>query len=878
MIRVNSRLTCLLSAVLVLSAGFATASAQDEQDSVATNAAENTNFWFVELAGPPTADGTRLAAVRNEKNAFRKAAQAAGIEYKELRSFDVLFNGFSVEVGPIHRAALGALPGVKALWPIEVIETPQPPTDGGSYPDLFTAIGMTGADIVQNELGFTGAGVRVAVMDSGIDYDHQAFGGDGVARSNSPMFPNSRVVAGWDFVGDDFTSGLTPQPDQFPDDCLGHGSHVAGIVGASTTITGVAPGVEFGAYRVFGCDGSTTADIMLAAMERALADDMHVLNMSIGTRTQWPQYPTGAAATRLLKKGMVVVASGGNNGPGGSAPDGPYAGGAPGVGHDVIGVASYNNTIVAQPAFTVDPGGLLVGYGTATGAPAPPTSGTFPLARTGTPASTDDGCLADHYAGFPAGSIALVQRGGCTFHIKALNAQNGGAAALVLYNNAAGAINPTVVGDVEITIPVVAIFQADGLTIDGLIAAGGATLTWGSETVSTPNVNPGLISGFSSFGMAPDLTLKPDIGAPGGNIYSTIPLEQGGHGQNSGTSMAAPHVAGAVALLLEAEPNIPPEAVRARLQNSATPTLWNLIPGLGFLDNAHRQGAGLLDIEAAILATVDVTPGKLSLGESEAGPQTRQLTIRNRGASPATYELSHAPALATGPKAVAPATYQTVSYFAAFATVDFSTDSVTVPGGGSATVDVTVTAPGGPNQGQYGGYVVLTPQDAGQTYHVPYAGFIGDYQTVPVLTPARAEGYPWLAQRIGTTYFNRPDGQAYTMEGDDVPFFLVHLDHQSRYYEFRVFDAATGQPIHPVFANFDQDDYVGRNTTSTGFFAFAWDGTRSHDSGQGSGDHRKFVANGDYIVELRVLKALGDENNPDHWETWTSPIVTIARP
>lgn len=877
MIRVNTRLTCLLSAVLALSAGFTTAGAQDAQDSVAATEAENSNFWFVELAGPPTADGARLANVRSEKNAFRKAAQAAGIDYKELRSFDVLFNGFSVEVGPAQRAALGSLPGVKALWPIDVIEAPQPPTDAGSFPDLFTAIGMTGADIVQNELGFTGAGVRVAVMDTGIDYDHLAFGGDGVARSNSPMFPNSRVVAGWDFVGDDFTAGLTPEPDQFPDDCGGHGSHVAGIVGANTTITGVAPGVVFGAYRVFGCDGSTTADIMLAAMERALADDMHVLNMSIGSRTQWPQYPTGAAATRLLKKGMVVVASAGNNGPGGSAPDGPYAGGAPGVGHDVIGVASYNNTIVAQSAFTVDPGGLLIGYGTATGAPPPPTSGTFPLAKTGTPATTDDGCFAAQYAGFPAGSIALVQRGGCTFHIKAANAQDAGAAALIIYNNAPGAINPTVVGAVPITIPVVAIFQADGITIDGVIEAGGATLTWGSETVSTPNVNPGLISGFSSFGMAPDLTLKPDIGAPGGNIYSTIPLEQGGHGQNSGTSMAAPHVAGAVALLLEAEPNIAPEAVRARLQNSATPTIFNLLPTSSFIDNVHRQGAGLLDIEASILATVDVTPGKLSLGESEAGPQTRTLTIRNRGSSAVTFDLSHMPAIATGPKAQAPSPFQLVSYFADFASANFSAASVTVPGGGSASVDVTITAPGAPDQGQYGGYVVLTPQGDGQTYRVPYAGFVGDYQTVPVLTPG-VNGFPWLAQLIGTTYNNRPDGQAYTMEGDDVPYFLVHLDHQSRYYEFRVFDAATGAPIHPVFANFEQDDYVGRNTTSTGFFAFAWDGTRSHDSGQGSGDHRKFVANGDYIVELRVLKALGDKNNPDHWETWTSPIVTIARP
>ncbi|HUG99333.1 MAG TPA: S8 family serine peptidase, partial [Gammaproteobacteria bacterium] len=604
--------TAALGIVAALSFGLATAWAQE---SVPAAAAENTNMWFVELVGAPTADGNRPNNVRAEKAAFRREAAAAGISYRELRSFDVLFNGFSVEIGPADRAKLSTLPGVKALWPVEVIEAPEPPAAGGS-PDLMTAIAMTGADVVQNSLGYTGAGVRVAIMDTGIDYDHADLGGDGIARSNSDQFPNSRVVAGWDFVGDDFNFGLTPEPDQYPDDCQGHGTHVAGISGADGELVGVAPGVVFGAYRVFGCQGSTSADIMLAAMERALADDMHVLNMSIGSRAQWPQYPTGAAATRLLKKGMVVVASAGNNGPGGSLPDGPYASGAPGVGHDVIGVASYNNTHAASPSFIVDPGGIQIVYNLASGAPPPPTSGTFPMAKTGTPATGDDGCDAAYFAGFPADHIALIRRGGCTFHLKALNAQNAGAASVVLYNNIAGGLNATVAGDPPITIPVVTITADDGAVIDGLIAAGETSLTWGGATVITPNLGGGLISSFSSFGMAADLTLKPDIGAPGGAIFSTIPLELGGHGQNSGTSMSAPHVAGAVALLLEADPGIAPAAVRDRLQNSAKPTLWNLAPQFGLLDNVHRQGAGLLDIEDAILATVDVTPGKLSLGES----------------------------------------------------------------------------------------------------------------------------------------------------------------------------------------------------------------------------------------------------------------------
>ncbi|HUG98480.1 MAG TPA: Fn3-like domain-containing protein, partial [Gammaproteobacteria bacterium] len=309
------------------------------------------------------------------------------------------------------------------------------------------------------------------------------------------------------------------------------------------------------------------------------------------------------------------------------------------------------------------------------------------------------------------------------------------------------------------------------------------------------------------------------------------------------------------------------------------PTLWNLAPQFGLLDNVHRQGAGLLDIEDAILATVDVTPGKLSLGESEAGPQTRQLTFRNRGADAVTLDLSSVNALSTGPKN--PADFTVVGYFFSNASASFSADSVTVQPGKSATVDVTITPSTGPNQGQYGGYIVASDEAGGWVYRVPFAGFIGDYQTVEVLTPSAlfpdpAAGFPWLAQLVGTSFFNRPDGATYTMEGDDVPFFLVHLDHQSRYYEFRATDAATGKPLHPVFTNFDQGEYVGRNTTARGFFVFAWDGTRTHSAGPSN--LHKFVENGDYIVELRVLKALGDPNNPDHWESWTSPTVTIARP
>jgi subtilisin family serine protease len=706
-------------------------------------------------------------------------------------------------------------------------------------------------------------------MDTGVDYNHPDLGGCFGA--------GCRVVTGWDFVGDAFNADPTspsynpnPVPDPDPDDCNGHGTHVSGIVGANGGVVGVAPGVTFGAYRVFGCQGSTTADIMIAAMERALADDMDVLNMSIGSAFQWPQYPTAVASDRLVKRGMVVVASIGNSGA-----NGLYSAGAPGLGERVIGVASFDNTHVQLATFTISPDDTQIGYGAASGAPVPPTSGTFPMARTGTSTTTNDACSA-----LPAGSltgfVVLIRRGTCTFYTKASNAQAAGAVGVVLYNNVAGRFSPTVAGSPAITIPVVAVSDVEGVLINNRLASGPVDMTWTAQSGTFLNPTGGLISSFSSYGLSPDLALKPDIGAPGGLIRSTYPLEQGGYATISGTSMSSPHVAGAVALYLQAHPDAKATQMRNVLQNSADPHLWGGNPSLGFLDNVHRQGAGMLDIDDAILATTFVTPGKLSLGESESGPATRTLRIENRSPNTVTYDLSHAPALATGTNTFTP------SFFAAFAGVTFSTSSVTLGPGGHADVDVTITAPAGlADKGQYGGYIVFTPQGGGQSYSVPYAGLKGDYQSIVALTPT-SFGFPWLAKLVGTSYVNQPAGATYTLAGGDIPYILLHLDHQVQQLYFEVRRASDGQPVHPIFNRALDLKYVGRNSTTTAFFAFSWDGTRLHsNASNGSVADRhvlKLVPDGDSVIVVKALKALGDPGNPAHWESWTSPVITIDRP
>jgi minor extracellular serine protease Vpr len=806
---------------------------------------EASDLWFVELAGAPAADGGNVAALRREKQNFRGAARSAGVQYHERYAFDTLWNGLSIRADRSQLAAISRLEGVKAIYPVATIAIPE---TGEASPDLATALAMTGADIAQ-ESGLTGEGIKVAVMDTGIDYNHPDLGGaKGV-----------RVTHGWDFVGDDFNAAdpanNTPVPDDDPMDCNGHGTHVAGIVGANpaepTGVTGVAPDVTFGAYKVFGCVGSTFADIMIAAMEMALADGMDVLNMSIGAAFQWPQYPTGAASDRLVNRGMVVIASAGNSGA-----NGVYSMSSPGVGSKVIGVASYDNSHINALTFDVNPSGEKVAYLPLATTPDPPTTGTSEeVVWVGRGCTT----LGDTPENDPAGKVALIVRGDCTFQEKYQGAADAGAVGVVIHNNVTGLFAGG--GVTSRGIFGIGISLADGQHIRSLLEGGETvTLTWTDERVNAPNPTGGLISSFSSYGLSPDLALKPDLGAPGGLIRSTYPLALGGYATVSGTSMSAPHVAGAAALVLEARPNLNPRNMRTALQNSADPKPWWGNPALGFLDNVHRQGAGMVDIPMAAGATTSIEPSKLSLGESEAGPATRTLTFRNGGSSAVTYDLSHAPALSTGGSTFSP------SFFTGFASVAFSSASVTVPPGGSATVDVTITAnPALPDRSQYGGYIVANDTASDTTYRVPYAGFKGDYQSILVLNPAAS---PWGSVILRQT-LTFGDNENVTVGGGQIAWLLFHLDHQVRHLRVEVRDAATGRNWGRAL----NLDYVGRSSGASTFFTAPLDGFTTR------GNSGKAVAlpPGTYRLELSLLKALGDSNNPAHWETWTSPTtMTVA--
>jgi minor extracellular serine protease Vpr len=853
---------CALLSVVVLAPVFAQDPVapleQAPAPEVSATANETPQLWFVELASPPTADGTSPAQVASEQAAFRSAARSAGLNYRERYVYQSLFNGFSVKVAPSDVAKLTRIQGVKNVYPVGTVQLHAAAAD---TPDQQDWLSMTGADTAQNVLGVHGDGITVAVMDTGIDYLHPDLGGC--------FGPGCRVEKGYDLVGDAYDAGTNdnPRPDPDPMDCNGHGTHVSGIVGAdghgqAGHVTGVAPHVKFHAYRVFGCNGSTTDDVMLAAMEMILADGADVLNMSIGSAFEdWAESPTAAGSDRLVRKGIVVVASAGNSGA-----NGTYSTGAPSTGKKVISVASFENLTVKQQSFTISPDNRPIGYIPAAGAPNPPTSGTSPIKA----APDTIGC-ATPAAGTYTGFVALIKRGTCSFYAKAFAAQAAGASAVVLYNNAAGFLNATVAGSPPITIPVVAITLSDGNLIASRLAGGAVTMTWTNQLISVANPFAGLVSTFSSLGPSAELDFKPDVGAPGGNIYSTYPLAQGGYATLSGTSMASPHVAGSVALLLQAKPHTPPPLTRDLLQNNAVPTVWNGSPGLGFLDNVHVQGAGLIHIDRTVTTDAQISPAKLALGEGAAGPVTQTLTLQNNGGAAKTFALSHVGALATGPNEFLVPSSNEFDYFAA---ASFSAPSVNVPAGGSATVDVTITAPAVASNYVYGGYIVATPSGGGNPLRVPYMGVTGNYQDVKVLGTAGAAGLPLLARVTGgTTITPVGNGAVFTMaDADHIPYILYQLAHAARTLKAEVFSAQAGGTLGKAWHSAFQFSYLPRNTASTNFFAQGLDGSTTN------GHFEYTLPNGNYVVVMSALKPLGDSNNPADWETWQSPMFTIARP
>jgi minor extracellular serine protease Vpr len=914
----------LVAVVLVLAAaGGAGARA------VSGPADESAHAWFVQLAGAPVAKGGDKAALKAARQTFFQGAADQGLDVKQRYAFETLWNGVSVDVPAAQAGGLATVPGVVAVTPVVPLSlaSDDPTAEGvlpsggdNSDPELSHSLGLVGADIAHAR-GFTGAGVKVAVIDSGVDYRNPDLGGC------AAIGPGCKVAKGWDFVGDDFDSNsddstydpvAVADPDPRPCNPIeadlraqapgggtssaGHGTHVAGIVAAKAgpeqgAVTGVAPDATLYAYRVFGCNGSTSSDIMIAAMERAYSDGAQVVNMSIGAAlVNFPDYPTSVAADNLVDRGVVVVTSIGNSGD-----TGLFSASAPGVGNKVIGTASVQNTAAPFQSFDVTNGTttLHVPYNRLNDTKIAPSSGAAgEIVYVGRgcpkgsgsapnpPLDADDPYLAD-----PSGKVALILRGYCSFNDKYQHAVDSGATAVVIMNDGA---DPTRVGmfnggfTTDRGVVGVTTTFTDGKAIQDL--AGTKSMTWTDKIVESNDPLAGQISSTSSWGLTSDLQLKPDISAPGGNIRSTWPIEQfDGHNVIGGTSMASPHVAGAAALLLAARPGMTPEQVRQALLNTGTP--FASIPVAGRADSTARQGAGLLAVMNALNSSVSASPAKLALGQGHGGSRT--ITLTNPTTAAVTYTPSNLSTVAVDPfGGVYPFTFGTFFFSN---TVTFSAPAVTVPAHGTTTIDVTIAEPGWDDRAIYGGYIRFTPaagQGGGVSLRVPYAGFVGDLQSVQVLGSGGCNlpllvKFGTAADKVDCEAGNlpiqgaiaQPNGGTWDQPKSDPVVLLYHFDHQAQRVKITLVDAATGTPVTQGGRNavlFD-DTIFPRSTTPMSFFGFQWDGTSAFtDNGGGGKVHRKAVPAGSYKLRLDVthVKAFNDPRTPVT-ETWISPPITL---
>jgi uncharacterized repeat protein (TIGR01451 family) len=654
------------------------------------------------LAVAGAASKAQVLRVRAAQERVAQALAAPPIGARELFRVSKALNGIAVAADPASLRSLARIPGVKRVLPILA----EHPTSSTSVP--FIGAPKVWANTIGLPAGADGTGVKIGIIDTGIDYLHGDFGGNGllatyqaestasVGFTTAGSFPTAKVVGGTDFAGDAYTGANAPVPDANPMDCNGHGSHVAGtaagfgVTAAGATfagpydanpstysplriVPGVAPKALLYALRVFGCAGSTGLTTLAIdwAMDPNddgdLSDHLDVINMSLGSDFGSEINASSVASDNAALAGVIVAISAGNSS------DTFFIAGAPGVATRAITAAASLDGGEPAPIVKVNaPAGIAGNYlaAGATFGPALTPGGITGNVVIATDAanpsgpSTTDGCTALTNAAAVAGNIALIDRGTCGFIVKVKNAQNAGAIAVIIADNAPGNPPAGLGGtDPTITIPSVRVTLADGNTLKANIATLNASLLGpaGGDTLAS----------FSSRGprriFGSPLRLKPDIAAPGLNITSvqtghTCMVAAGCTGVSdpsgfqpgnqalviSGTSMASPHIAGTMALLRQLHPDWSVEELKALAMNYAIHDL-TLFPGAApprF--GPSRIGAGRVDPVTAALGSV------IAMNADDAGlvsvtfepevvgtmTQTKKIRLVNKGLTPQTFDLA----------------------------------------------------------------------------------------------------------------------------------------------------------------------------------------------------------------------------------------------
>ncbi len=601
-----------------------------------------------------------------------------------LASYQSSYDGLKVRIPANQAKSLSTLPGVIAVHPLQLMA-----------PSNVHVIPLIGAPQVWDGLaGLHGEGIKIGVIDTGIDYTHADFGGPGTAAAYQTALAQDtadptlttvcmtaaltpcvgptapKVKGGVDLVGDAYNADPSsssynpvPQPDANPLDCDvdGHGSHVAGtaagfgVTAAGTTYTGaynagtvsgnswnvgpgVAPKADLYAIKVFGCQGTTDATI--DGIEWAVTHGMDVINLSLGSPFGSASDPAAEAATNAARAGVIVVASTGNQGAS------PYITTSPGTSSGAISVAANDPTQAFPGANIALSTGATLQAINANGATFSDGT-TLPVkVLTSSPGVIATGCNPASYVGV-SGALVVTRRlvGGCARVDRAIYGQQAGAAAVVMVNNTNGfppfdgqiSSSPDTGEAYNVTIPFLGVPASSGAA---LIAADGKSSALSNATIS----NPGYLSlaSFSSFGpRSGDSWLKPDLTAPGVAIASVGIGTGNASAILSGTSMAAPSTAGVAALVKQAHPSWRRVKYwKAAVVNTADPSQ---VGGYAVAGSGTGLVQALPAVQTQVVATADRDGPALNFGFAEldrdfAGRDT--VTLRNFGDQPATFTVS----------------------------------------------------------------------------------------------------------------------------------------------------------------------------------------------------------------------------------------------
>ncbi len=644
---------------------------------------KNTAVVVLELAGEPIAvvrgrapgkhvpvasEKAIARQLRTKQDALVPLIQAHGA--KVLSKLQYALNGIKVLTTEDQIPALSRLPGVVAVRRVQIHTL-----------DNATSVPFIGAPLVWGSTpGLHGEGIKIAILDTGIDYTHANFGGPGTVAAFNAAAAASTVAAdptlfgsgapkvkgGYDLVGDAYDAGstdpahYTPVPDPNPLDCNGHGSHVAGtaagfgVLANGTTYPGpydattpgntfligpgVAPAANIYSFRVFGCSGSTL--VVVDALDMAVQANVNVISMSLGSSFGTKDSADSLAATNAEKAGIIVIASAGNAG------NIPYITGSPAAADLVISTAAMeSHSSFPGVNLALSTGSTLVAQNSNEAIFSDGTSLPIVVLRNGN-GTISLGCNESEYQdSVIQGKLVVTARGTCARINRAIFGSKHGAAAVAMINNGAGL--PALEGPINgVSIPFIGVLQSDGTAM-----AGAASATLSNSTNNNPSFRQ--FASFTSTGpRIGDASLKPDITAPGVSIVSTAMGTGTAGTMFSGTSMAAPHVAGVAALALQAHPTWTADDVRLAIVNTADPTqITSFLPRIG--------GSGLVQPYPATLTSTDAQgdngAGSLSLGLAESSADFQpsgNITVHNLSNQPVNFNVTSQPSTGSSPHSV----------------------------------------------------------------------------------------------------------------------------------------------------------------------------------------------------------------------------------